>query len=283
VGSSPGNAIDGNASSRWTTGISQANGQWFQVDMGSPNTFYKIVLDATGSAGDYPRGYLVNISNDGINWGSVVTNGSGSSAVTTITFSSPLVARYIRVTQTGSTSGWWSIHEFNVYGTVGTPPPTPTGLTAIAGDGRVVLSWNPTDTATGFNVERSTSSNGIYSVIVSNLPALSFTDTNVTNGTSYFFTVSAVNADGVSGDAGPVNARPVSMTPPQLALGVSAGQMQFNWPSDHTGWRLEAQTNSVGVGLGTNWVTVLNSATTNQIFIPINSTNGSVFFRLIYP
>ncbi len=52
---------------------------------------------------------------------------------------------------------------------------------------------------------------------------------------------------------------------------------------DHIGWRLEAQTNLIGTGLGTNWATVLNSTTTNQIFLPINTTNGSVFFRLVYP
>jgi hypothetical protein len=159
----------------------------------------------------------------------------------------------------------------------------PTGLTALSGDGQVMLSWNPTATGTGFNLRRSTSSNGIYSLIASNLPALGFTDTNVANGTSYFFILSAVNASGVGADTAPVSARPVSMTPPQLTLGVSAGQMQFNWPSDHTGWRLEAQTNLIGTGLGTNWVTVSNSATTNQSSIPINSANGSVFFRLVYP
>jgi len=31
----PDNALDGNLNTRWSTGTSQANGQWFQVDMGS--------------------------------------------------------------------------------------------------------------------------------------------------------------------------------------------------------------------------------------------------------
>jgi hypothetical protein len=39
----------------------------------------------------------------------------------------------------------------------------------------------------------------------------------------------------------------------------------------------------VGVGLSNNWVTVANSATTNQVIMPINSANGTVFFRMVYP
>jgi hypothetical protein len=61
------------------------------------------------------------------------------------------------------------------------------------------------------------------------------------------------------------------------------GQMQLSWPQDHAGWQLQIQTNSATVGLGTNWVNVPGSTATNQIFIPINPNNGSVFLRLAYP
>jgi hypothetical protein len=283
VGSSPGNAIDGNAGTRWTTGVSQANGQWFQVDMGSANTFYQIVLDATGSSGDYPRGYQVNISSDGINWGSAVTNGSGSAAVTTISFSSPQAARYIRVTQTGSTSGWWSIHEFNVFGFSGTVPAVPTGLTAMAGDGQATLTWAAASGATGYNLKRSTTNGGPYTIIVSNLPTLIYTNTGVANGTMYYFVVSAANSTGESSNSVSASAQPVSLISPQVSFGVSGGQMQFTWPQDHTGWSLQMQTNSLAAGLGTNWVTVPNSKTTNQMTLPMDLTSGCVFFRLVYP
>lgn len=45
----------------------------------------------------------------------------------------------------------------------------------------------------------------------------------------------------------------------------------------------QAQTNSLNTGLGTNWVTVSGSSDTNQFSVPINTTNDSLFFRLIYP
>ena len=55
------------------------------------------------------------------------------------------------------------------------------------------------------------------------------------------------------------------------------------WPTDHTGWRLQAQTNTPSVGLTTNWADVPDSTATNQLTLPLHPTAGSVFFRLIYP
>ena len=71
--------------------------------------------------------------------------------------------------------------------------------------------------------------------------------------------------------------------PTNIVVQVSSSQLQLSWPQDHQGWHLQIQTNSPITGLGTNWVNVPNSAATNQIFIPINPTNGSVFLRMAYP
>ncbi len=113
-GDVPSNAIDGNLGTRWSTGAFQSNGMWFQIDMGSTQSFNKIVLDVTNSPNDYPVGYQVYVSNDGSNWGNAITSGSGST-ITTITFGTQS-ARYIKIVQTGSSSQWWwSIDELNVY------------------------------------------------------------------------------------------------------------------------------------------------------------------------
>jgi hypothetical protein len=39
----------------------------------------------------------------------------------------------------------------------------------------------------------------------------------------------------------------------------------------------------LSVGIRTNWVDVAGSTATNQVVIPINITNGSVFYHLVYP
>jgi Fibronectin type III domain len=169
-------------------------------------------------------------------------------------------------------------------GPLGTPLAiTPTGLTAIVGDERVTLAWNPSSNATNYNVKRSTIFNGTYIVIATNLTTLNFTNTGLTNGTTYYFVVSAKNSVGESADSIPVAAQPVSTTSPQFNFGVSDGQIRISWPQDHTGWQLQIQTNSLESGLGTNWVTLPDSEATNQMTFPIDPTEGSAFFRLVYP
>jgi hypothetical protein len=282
-GGSPANAIDGNISTRWSTGASQVNGQWFQIDMGATNTFNEIVLDAGSSSSDYPRGFRVNLSNDGSNWGNPVATGAGSSAVTTIYFATNS-ACYIRITQTGSVSGiWWSIHELNVYGTVGTPPAAPTGLGAAAGDSQAILTWSNSPNATAYNLKRSTLSGGPYSVVAGNLAALTFTNSSLANGNNYFFVVSALNLAGESANSAPVSALPVSFSPPPLNWVIGGNQLQLAWPQDHTSWSLQVQTNDPASGLGTNWVSVPDSLATNLIYVPLDAANGNVFFRLVYP
>jgi len=279
-GDSPANALDGDLTTRWSTGGSQVNGQWFQVDMGTSNVFNKLILNYVNSANDYPRGYQVTVSSDGINWSSSVATGVGSTSITTITFATQ-VARYVRVTQTGSTGNYWSIDEFNMMGTV---PPAPTGLTATnTSSTQINLAWNAAVSASGYNLKRSTISGGSYATIATNLPYLNYSDSGLTSGTAYYYVVTATNIYGESVNAAEASARPVSTTSPQVNFAASAGQIQLNWPMDHTGWSMQMQTNSLGAGLGTNWVTVPTSKATNQMTFPIDPTSGSVFFRLIYP
>jgi hypothetical protein len=74
-----------------------------------------------------------------------------------------------------------------------------------------------------------------------------------------------------------------SLAATSLAARISGSQLQLSWPQDHLGWSLQIQINGLSTGPGTNWAAVPNSQLTNQIFIPVNPANGSVFLRLIYP
>ena len=158
----------------------------------------------------------------------------------------------------------------------------PTGLTAVAGDGQAILAWNPSVNATNYNVKLSTNG-ATYLVVATNLAALNYTNTGLANGTTYYFAVSAINTAGESANSTPAVVQPTSLAPPQLNFAVAAGQMQFTWPVDHRGWRLQTQTNPPGAGLGTNWIYLPGSGTTNQVTLPVDPTAGSVFLRLIYP
>lgn len=67
----------------------------------------------------------------------------------------------------------------------------------------------------------------------------------------------------------------------RLSFQVSGNMLDISWPTP--GWRLETQANSPGVGIGTNWVTVPGSVTTNRMVFPIDPAGGSVFYRLATP
>jgi hypothetical protein len=75
----------------------------------------------------------------------------------------------------------------------------------------------------------------------------------------------------------------LATNPTNITATVSGNTLDLTWPSDHTGWRLQAQTNPVTIGISTNWADVAGSTLTNQVFMTMDPTNGTVFFRLIYP
>jgi len=76
----------------------------------------------------------------------------------------------------------------------------------------------------------------------------------------------------------------INTTPTNLVAQVSGTNLNLSWPADHTGWRLQVQTNSLRVGVTTNnWYTWPNSTNVDSVAVPINQLNPTVFFRLVYP
>jgi cellulose 1,4-beta-cellobiosidase len=150
-------------------------------------------------------------------------------------------------------------------------------------DGQVILNWNSVASASGYYIKRSLVSGGSYTAVFTNLVSTTFTNTGLANGTTYYYVVSAGNPAGEGANSSEASARPVSFTRTAVSATVAGGQLQLAWPQDHTGWQLQAQTNPFGPGLSTNWVSVFGSKSTNQLIMGIGRTNGSVFYRLVYP
>ncbi|WP_237712349.1 autotransporter-associated beta strand repeat-containing protein [Pedosphaera parvula] len=100
------------------------------------------------------------------------------------------------------------------------------------------------------------------------LPPLSGGNVQWTNKLAINGTIAVVATSGVNPNATNITAT------------VAGGNLTLSWPSDHTGWTLQVQTNSVSVGLGSNWFDVPGSSTTNSVTMPVVSTNGVVFYRL---
>jgi glycosyl hydrolase family 44/fibronectin type III domain protein len=92
------------------------------------------------------------------------------------------------------------------------PPAAPTGLQATAGNAQVSLTWTASAGAASYHVKRATTSGGPYNTAVASPTAANYLDTSVTNGTVYFYVVSAVNAAGESANSTQASATPIAPT-----------------------------------------------------------------------
>ncbi len=87
----------------------------------------------------------------------------------------------------------------------------------------------------------------------------------------------------ITGAGSLVIAAPVATNPPAMTFTNLGGSLVLAWPADHTGWRLQVQTNNLTAGLGTNWSDVPGATATNSMNFLFDASNGSVFYRLVYP
>jgi len=246
-----------------------------------PSSFFSYAL-GTNATTVVIRGNLALGGTNNISAGAGFTNGT----YTLMTYSGTLSGNLPILGATPS--GFACTFNTNTIGQVNlivTPPQPgiPTNLTALGTNLSINLRWFASSNASSYNLKRSTTNGGTYSIIV-NVTATNNSDAAVILGTTYFYVVSATNsfaesANSIQASAGPLPS-PVSTN---LNFQVNGNQLQFSWPPDHLGWRLQIQTNSPNSGLGTNWVDWPDSTNFFQTNIVINPANGSVFLRLVYP
>ena len=175
---------------------------------------------------------------------------------------------------TAGTTYYYQVSAYNNSGTssaastsASTPAPTipsaPTGLSASAGNARVALSWNAVTGATSYLVNRATSATGTYSTVATTAAA-SYTDTQVVNGNTYYYTVRARNTAGTSAASAVVSASPKALanvkvnfqvagiTPPTGYLadnGDAYGSRSNGWSY---GWNVSHTTNARNRGGSTD-------------------------------
>jgi len=111
-----------------------------------------------------------------------------------------------------------------------------------------------------------------FQLFSSSVISSNFTTVNLPSGVTW------TNNTSVDGSIVVASVSTEPTNPPSITTSISAGNLTLSWPLAYNSYVLQSQTNSLNIGLSTNWVTVLT--TNNTIIMPMNSANGSVFYRL---
>jgi glucosylceramidase len=112
-GETPPAAVDGDASTRWSSGAAQEPGQQLTIDLARPTIFDRVALDSGDNLGDYARGWSLSVSADGMNFRELKT-GTGVGQLTDIDVPRTK-ARWLRVSTTAAVPNWWSVADVRLY------------------------------------------------------------------------------------------------------------------------------------------------------------------------
>ncbi|MFC5472155.1 glycoside hydrolase family 6 protein [Cohnella suwonensis] len=161
-------------------------------------------------------------------------------------------------------------------------PAAPTGLTATAGNAQVALSWTASSGATSYTVKRATTSGGPYTNVAAGVTATSYTNTGLTNGTAYYYVVSASNSTGESANSAQASATPSAGTQiPAAPTGLTAtagnAQVALSWTasSGATSYSVKRATTSGGP------YTNVATGVTATSYTNTGLTNGTAYYYVV--
>jgi fibronectin type 3 domain-containing protein len=161
-----------------------------------------------------------------------------SNTVTGTTFTDP--------TPTNGTPYYYTVTATNAVGASAnstaisaTPVPSapsfpPANLTVTPATGEILLSWSAAPNALGYLISRATSLNGTY-ILIASIIATSYADTGLTNSSTYYYEITAINAGGLSAGSTPVHTTTLTPGAPNApgnltaAAGPAISQITLNW------------------------------------------------------
>jgi fibronectin type 3 domain-containing protein len=164
-------------------------------------------------------------------------------------------------------------------------PAAPTNLTAVAGDNQVTLDWSDNNEAdlSHYNVYRSTTSGCCWNLIYSSAVTSSYVDHTASNGTTYYYTVTAVDTNNnESVKSNEASAMPVN-TAPAVPTGLTATagdrSVALDW-SDNTETDLRGYNVYRSLTSGSGYTSVATNITVSN-FTDNTVTNGTRYYYVV--
>jgi regulation of enolase protein 1 (concanavalin A-like superfamily)/fibronectin type 3 domain-containing protein len=166
-----------------------------------------------------------------------------------------------------------------VFDNVSIVPPAPSGLNATAGDTQTSLAWSGVSSATSYNVKYALTSGGPYTTISTGITGTNCTVTGLTNGTTYYYVVSAVNL-GESPNSTEVSVRPLPplpTAPAELTAMPDNAEVDLTWSaaSAATGYNVKRAVTSGGP------YATIATGVTDTYFTDIGLTNGTTYYYVV--
>ncbi len=152
---------------------------------------------------------------------------------------------------------------------------------ASVGSEQITLNWTAAAGATGYNIYRGTSSGGEIATPINSSPVTGtfFTDNTVSDGTNYYYVVSAVNSYGSSSASGEVSASSIS-PPTGLTATASNGKVALSWTPSN------GETDGYDVYRGTlpgyeNGLLITINPTSDPTFVDTKAVNGKTYYYFV--
>ncbi|HEU6447322.1 MAG TPA: cellulase family glycosylhydrolase, partial [Verrucomicrobiae bacterium] len=207
-------------------------------------------------------------------------NPTTGSSIATLTASSNVTSGTTNVTIT-ATSGLLS-HTTTIALTLtaNTLPAAPTALGAAGGSGVVNLHWTQSASpdVTGNNVYRSTTgSGGPYNLLANLAVTTSYSDTAVTGGKTYFYSVSAVNSSGESALSAYAGAMTIPSAPTGLSATAGNAQVALSWTASTGASSYNVKRATVNGGPYTTIATGVASPT----YTDSSLANGTTYYYVV--
>jgi hypothetical protein len=164
------------------------------------------------------------------------------------------------------------------------PTSPPATITVVSGTGEITLNWSAVSGAFAYVIGRATSVNGTYT-LMGTVVGTSYVDTGDTDGqgtdsgttlpagTTYYYTVTAMNTAGVSAISAPVNGTTAPAAPSVTGLG-STGNVTLSWGavSGAANYTVRRAATSGG-----SYSTIASNVTTTT-YTDTGRTNGTTVF-----
>jgi hypothetical protein len=159
-------------------------------------------------------------------------------------------------------------------------PAPPSNLSATSGSAAVTLQWSASEDATTYDVKRSTTNGGPYTELAA--PASpAYTDSSATNGTTYYYVVSALDAAGESVDSAQVTATPEAAgAAPSAPINLQAtpgnAQVSLSWSASNgaTSYHVKRATTSGG-----SYTQI--AAPTSTSYTDASLTGGTTYYYVV--